>query len=246
MSMIQTASSSLTALVAFAVLGCSDGSPGLTDPDPVRSITITPAVAEVALGETLDLHATVTGEEGQPVTREVSWSSSDTSVVIVNADGRVIPIRAGTANAIARVDAVSASVEVQVPIPTELLGTLTLYQTGNGPLPAVVFAEHLPEGGFLEIVALTGWMRIDAGGTYEQKVQHASYLDGAFAGVAMSSDRGTCEVAVTELSCGSTLFQNRGFSATRIPGGVRTLQDFEEDPLFPRPMTYDFAQMHLP
>lgn len=236
------------ALLLFSVIvvtACSEGSPIPTDPEFVESIVITPGPSVVAFGDVLELQAVALGRDGQPVSRSVTWSSSDNSIASVNAAGRVQPVRVGAATITARIDGVSASVDIEVPVPAALLGTLTLFTANNRPLPAVVFAEQIPDLGFVEVVATVGWLQIDASGRYTQQVRHESRIDGVLTGIMNPMDRGTCEITPTALSCASEIIQNQWFTATHSYGGVRTLQDFADEPPFSLPASYDFAQMHI-
>src|SRR6185437_8810979 len=57
---------------------------------PVASVTVTPASASVAAGQTVQLTATPKDANGNPLTgRVVTWSSSNTSVATVNGSGLV-------------------------------------------------------------------------------------------------------------------------------------------------------------
>src|SRR6185437_1360481 len=65
---------------------------------PVASVTVTPASASVAAGQTVQLTATPKDANGNPLTgRVVTWSSSNTSVATVNGSGLVSGVVAGTA-----------------------------------------------------------------------------------------------------------------------------------------------------
>ncbi len=242
---IQGRTIALLLFCVTAVTACSEVSPIPTDPEIVESIIITPGASEVAFGDIVELQALALGRDGQPVSRPVTWSSSDQSVATVNAAGRVQPMRVGTAKITARIDNVAASVDVEIPVPEGILGTLTLFKANNRPLPAVVFAEQVPGLGFVEIVATTGWLRIDSDGKYMQQVQHESRIDGVLTGILKPMDRGSCEITATALACASELIVNQRFTASYSYGGVRTSQDYANEPLFPLLASYDFAQMHI-
>src|SRR6185312_12822843 len=65
---------------------------------PVASVTVSPATASVAAGQTVQLTATPKDANGNPLTgRVVTWSSSNTSVATVNGSGLVSGVVAGTA-----------------------------------------------------------------------------------------------------------------------------------------------------
>ncbi len=61
----------------------------------VTSVTVVPSTAEVELGDTLQLTATVVADDG--VDASVTWSSSDEAVATVSASGLVTAVAGGTA-----------------------------------------------------------------------------------------------------------------------------------------------------
>ncbi len=245
MSNIRGGRSALLLCTIMTGAACSEGSPVPTNPEIVESILITPGPSEIAFGDNVVLQAVALGRDGQPVSRPVTWSSSDQSVATVNAVGRVQPVRVGAARITARIDNVAASVDVEVPVPEGILGTLTLFKANNRPLPAVVFAEQIPGLGFVEVVATTGWLEIDSSGRYMQQVWHESRIDGVLTGILKPIDRGSCEITATALACASDLVLNQRFTANYSYGGVRTSQDYANEPTFPLLASYDFAQVHI-
>ena len=65
---------------------------------PVASVTVTPAVAGILVGATLQLTATPKDSNGTPLTgRTVTWLSSNTAVATVGASGLVTGVAAGSA-----------------------------------------------------------------------------------------------------------------------------------------------------
>jgi hypothetical protein len=73
------------------MLGC--GTEGPTQPNPtpgVLTLTVDPDDTVVLLGGTVQLTATITDEDGNPVTQAVSWSSSDANTASVGSSTGVV------------------------------------------------------------------------------------------------------------------------------------------------------------
>src|SRR5438067_963228 len=63
---------------------------------PVASVTVAPATASVATGQTVQLSATPTDANGNPLTgRVITWASSDNTIASVNGSGLVTGVAAG-------------------------------------------------------------------------------------------------------------------------------------------------------
>src|SRR5207253_1207966 len=84
----------------------------------VTTVTVTPTNTSLSLpGQTAQLSAAATDRRGAPVNgRRTTWSSSDTSVVVVDSTGKVTARRNGTVNIRAQVDSASGSAPVTVAI----------------------------------------------------------------------------------------------------------------------------------
>src|SRR5882762_8353225 len=108
------------AVIAWAITGCSDdiSSGTVAQPD---SVTVAPATATLAVGETQIVTATFkVGGAAEPDAVGV-WASSDPSVVAVNSLGvscAIIGIGGGTADVTVSDGPVSATVHVTVPAAT--------------------------------------------------------------------------------------------------------------------------------
>lgn len=99
------------ALAACVACGSDSASPGPT----VRAIAVSPGTATVVLGNTLPLVATVSADDGVPIT--VSWSSNNPSVATVSGSGVVTGVATGSATISAHstvVPTVSGSVAITV------------------------------------------------------------------------------------------------------------------------------------
>ena len=100
--------SSLILGTGFGVVSCSNEVP---QEDETITLNITSSAKEVAIGKTLQL--TVTGNED----KELTYSSSDTSVVTVNASGLVTGVKEGKATitvSLKEDSNVKASIEISV------------------------------------------------------------------------------------------------------------------------------------
>jgi uncharacterized protein YjdB/PKD repeat protein len=66
-------------------------------PTPVASVEVTPASASVPAGQTVQLTATPRDDQGNPVSRPVTWSTSAPSVATVSSTGLVTGVAQGSA-----------------------------------------------------------------------------------------------------------------------------------------------------
>jgi hypothetical protein len=87
----------------------------VVEPIAVHSVVIRRAVTTLAAGDTGSFAATLRASDGRELAdRYVAWSSSDTSVLVVNFRGQVRGVRAGTARIVAESEGKSASINVTV------------------------------------------------------------------------------------------------------------------------------------
>src|SRR5262245_29996594 len=97
----------LAAALIVLLFACSDDSGTGPDQGVVVRVEVTTPTTELAWGQTAQLQATAYTAEGA-VPRTIAWSSSDTSVVRVDALGRVqTGSRLGSATIRATVDQVT-------------------------------------------------------------------------------------------------------------------------------------------
>ena len=108
----------LVALTCCAIGACGGGDSGGADSvPPARIIAITVSPSDLtleALGATAQLEATARDQNGNTLSAQFSWGSSDTVVVTVDADGVVTALNSGTATVTVRSGAISASATVTV------------------------------------------------------------------------------------------------------------------------------------
>ena len=119
-----TARSFLAAGVLVLVgLACT-GDGNIVGPGPPASLSITPGAASVPVGETVRLSATLLDSEGNPLpTTGVTWTSSDSQIAQVSADGSVTGMGVGgpvTITAIVEAHIGRADITVTHGAPSEL------------------------------------------------------------------------------------------------------------------------------
>src|SRR2546429_36295 len=89
---------------------------------PVASVTVSPASASLAVGQTVQLSATPTDANGNPLTgRVITWASSDNTIASVNGSGLVTGVAAGgpvTITATSEGKSGAASITVTAPVAT--------------------------------------------------------------------------------------------------------------------------------
>ena len=104
--------------VIVGAAGCSGGDGGVTNPPPpptVASVTISPALADLAIGQAAELTATTLDADGNTLSgHPVTWSSSNNSVAIVSSTGLVTGLGEGSASITASSEGRSGSAQVQV------------------------------------------------------------------------------------------------------------------------------------
>jgi alpha-tubulin suppressor-like RCC1 family protein len=96
------------------------GSAFVTVNEPVAAVTVSPEDPVIGIGTTVTLTAETQVAGGEVVTgREITWSSSNTSVARVNADGTVAAVSTGTAAITATSEGQSGSADLTVFLPFE-------------------------------------------------------------------------------------------------------------------------------
>jgi hypothetical protein len=144
------------------VAGCKDT---VVEVVPVSEIVVSPPSANLSLGGSQQLAATLKGSGGHTLGgRAVNWSSTNTSVAAVNQDGLVTGVGAGTATITATSEGRSGSAAVTVP--TYLL-TVTMAGPGNGILtssPAGIECPGTCQASFASGVVVTLEARTLVGG----------------------------------------------------------------------------------
>ena len=105
-------------------------------PEPIASITLSTANDTLLVGETLQLNATLRDQQGNVVTRNVTWTSNSPTVASVNGQGLVTAVGDGITTITATADARSANATIRVfgPCSTALAAVIAVGQTINGAL----------------------------------------------------------------------------------------------------------------
>jgi uncharacterized protein YjdB len=96
-------------------------------PAPVASVAVSPATGELDVGGTLQLTATPRDAAGNPLSgRQVTWTSSNTSVATVDANGRVTAVGPGTATIRATSEGQTGTATVTVRTPAPRVASVTV------------------------------------------------------------------------------------------------------------------------
>jgi hypothetical protein len=120
-------------LTTLAILGCSGG--GGTNNNPVvASIAVSLSSNSVEVDETVQASATPRDTDGNPLTRSVTWSSSNNTVASVSTSGVVTGVTAGSANIIATIGTVTGQAALTVTSSAAQITGLTLTGANGQPL----------------------------------------------------------------------------------------------------------------
>lgn len=161
----------------------------------LQSVNITPAIGSVAIGSTLQFHATGTYSDGttQDLTNTVNWTSSGTAVATVSASGLVTGTGTGSSTITATGNGVSGSANVTV--------------TANLPAATLQSIAVTPSN---SIVAYGGMQQFHATGTYTdgttQDLTSTVAWDSSSASVATISSTGAAQA----IAAGSTIITATG------------------------------------
>ena len=149
-----TAASNGTATIT-ATAGSASGSATVTVAQVAGSVTVSPAKAEIAPGDTLRLAAEALDANGHAVEdAEFSWASSDEAVATV-ASGLVTAIAAGAATITASSGTASGTAEITV-VDADRDVLVVLYEATNGP-------GWLENGGWLSDRPIGEWHGVTTG-----------------------------------------------------------------------------------
>ena len=100
--------------------------PNATRPAAVASVQVTPAAVELSLGDRARVGATLADRGGVVLDgRAIDWSSSDPSVVAVDASGNLSATGAGTAQVRAQSEGINGTATVTVEVPVVAIVTLS-------------------------------------------------------------------------------------------------------------------------
>ena len=119
MPRVDTMFSRISAVVALIGLtACGDSGSGIhipgSSPGAVAAVTVSPSSASIQVGLTVQMAATVVDGQGNEVSGDVSWTSSDPAVASVDSGGLVTGLVAGTATITATINTISGGAIVTV------------------------------------------------------------------------------------------------------------------------------------
>ena len=111
--------SRISAVVALVGLtACGDSGSGIqipgASPGAVAAITVSPSPASIQIGLTVQMAATAVDGQGNEVSGDVSWTSSDLNVAAVDSQGLVTGLVAGAAAITATINTISGDAIVTV------------------------------------------------------------------------------------------------------------------------------------
>ena len=153
--LVTAAGSGATTITATA--GSASGEAVVTVMQSAGSVVVSPAVATVALGDTVRLTAEVFDENGHLVAgAEFSWASSDVSVATVDASGLVRGAGEGTATITATAGDALGTSEITVENP-DRAALVALYEATDGP-------NWVSNEGWLTDAPLGEWYGVDTNG----------------------------------------------------------------------------------
>lgn len=200
----------------------------------VAQLTVIPRVLSLGAGESDWATASASDANGRPVyTQPIRWRSSDTTVAIVDAAGRVAARAAGRARIIAEVDGREAALELTVTagaaIPS-IAGRWTMTGLGEHQLPTAyrVFLNENVNGrlvGRVEIRIDSATKTIAANGTYSRAYYFSEWHDGVRVLAYRWGDFGRYTLrrieTATVLTMTSDWFQNLGTVGTVGQGSLK-------------------------
>lgn len=115
---VVTANAAGEVRIAVSAAGKSAVATITVTPRPVASLTITPEQAGILVARTAQLAAQPLDADGAPLAgRTITWSSSNTTVARVDADGTVTGVAPGAATIVATCEGRSAQAAVTVALP---------------------------------------------------------------------------------------------------------------------------------
>ena len=119
MPRVQRMFSRISAVVALIGLtACSDTGTGIqipgASPGAVAGVIVSPSSASIEVGLTVQMTATLVDGEGNEVSGDVSWTSSNLTVASVDSEGLVSGLVAGASTITATINTISGGATVTV------------------------------------------------------------------------------------------------------------------------------------
>ena len=147
-------------LIVSAAIFLSSCNGFFVDP-ALSSIAVTPSTPSITIGNTQQMTATGTYEDGstQTVTTKVSWTTSDSTVATVGSTGLVTGVSTGTASITATSGSISGATTVTVTVAN--LASLSISPTSasisSGQTQAFYATGHLKDGSIVDITDAVTW-----------------------------------------------------------------------------------------
>ncbi len=120
-------------LIGLAACGTSGGGTIVAIPgdNPAASVVVSPSSATLGVGGTLQLNATLLDGNGEELSGEVSWTSSNSDVAPVSDSGLVTALAEGVATITASAGDQSGTALITVANPSAVFGQLSFSISGS-------------------------------------------------------------------------------------------------------------------
>ncbi len=211
-------------LMLLGMLGCEDSLVSVQE--PVASVQVQSPVTTLVAGDSLSLQVVLRSAGGQVLTgRTITWMSSDSSVVLVRASGRVMARRAGTATVTAASEGRTGSVSVTVASQAHPLPSV------NALLPAQAYQG---DAGAEVVIHGTGFMESSQvhwnGSARPSVVVGSTQIRVTLTAVDLAAAQ-TASIEVVNPAPGGGRSQPQTFVVVPRPGPVGTALVITPDPL---------------
>ena len=149
------------AFAALILVALSVGCSGFFVDPTLTTITVTPATPSVVAGNTLQMIATGTYDDGSTknISGTATWTTSDSSIATVSSAGVLTGVATGTATITATSAAISGTTTATVQVAG--LQSITLTPTGNsikqGATQQFMATGHLQDGSTPDITNSVTW-----------------------------------------------------------------------------------------
>jgi trimeric autotransporter adhesin len=162
MSKIKRKLQLLAAFAALILLAFSIGCSGFFVDPTLSSITVTPATPSLVAGDTLQLTATGSYDDGSTknISGSAAWTSSDNTIATVSSTGLLTGVAVGTATITASSAAISGPTTATIQVAG--LQSITLTPAGNpsikqGGTQQFTATGHLQDGSTPDITDSVTW-----------------------------------------------------------------------------------------
>ncbi len=178
--------------------------------DAIGSVQVTPSLANVIIGQSVDLAAVVRNAAGAVVARDVVWSSSNSAIAVVSSSGRVRAIAIGTAQITATVDGVVGTAGISVlPIPVASVSVALATTTLNVGQTTQATATLRDSNGNVLTGRAIAWTTSNAAVATVSSTGLVTAVSGGTANIIATSENVTANAAVTVTQVAGTLGMQR-------------------------------------